>query len=216
MLLISLWLVRDNRFMEYAPNYERTITHTDFNNLIEATTKLEDISTMERVFRWVAGFRMVADRPWVGFGPNSFYTRYYPYTLSAFRTYVSDNPEKSTVHCYFLLLGIEQGIPALVLFLVLGGVLMRYGERYWHKYRKLAKEREPDDPAYATLRQKQHLIMATVVSLVINFNIQLINDMIETIKTGGLFFLCIALLLMVGVDRGQEEQPIDVSSSRDE
>jgi hypothetical protein len=44
------YLSKNERYLALAPNYERTITHTDFNNLIEATYQLEDISTMERVY----------------------------------------------------------------------------------------------------------------------------------------------------------------------
>jgi len=63
--------------------------------------------------------RMAADRPLVGFGPGAFYESYVPYTLSSFQTYVSDNPEKSGIHNYYLMTSVEQGIPGLILFLIL-------------------------------------------------------------------------------------------------
>ena len=71
---------------------------------------MEDISTMERVYRWVAGVEMVKDKPIFGFGPGTFYSAYKAYTLSSFQTYVSDNVDHSTVHNYFLLTFIEQGL----------------------------------------------------------------------------------------------------------
>ncbi|MEM1216123.1 MAG: O-antigen ligase family protein, partial [Bacteroidota bacterium] len=43
--------INENKYLAYAPNYDRTISHENFDNLIEATYKLEDISTMERLYR---------------------------------------------------------------------------------------------------------------------------------------------------------------------
>jgi O-antigen ligase len=95
--------------MDFAPNFERTITHTEFDNLIEATYKLEDISSMERVYRWMAGIEMIKDRFWFGFGPGTFYSNYKAYSISRFQTYVSDNPDQSGIHNYFLMTWVEQG-----------------------------------------------------------------------------------------------------------
>lgn len=71
-----LYLSWNNKYMDFAPDFERTITHTEFDNLIEATYKLEDISSMERVYRWMSGAEMIKDRFWLGFGPGSFYSNY--------------------------------------------------------------------------------------------------------------------------------------------
>ncbi|WP_252407921.1 O-antigen ligase family protein, partial [Escherichia coli] len=62
---------------------------------------------------------MVANKPLTGFGTNSFYPTYKGYTLPAYKTWVSNNPDHSTVHNYFLLTAIEQGLPGLCIFLVL-------------------------------------------------------------------------------------------------
>ena len=56
-------LYTQNNYLQYAPDYNKTITHKDFGNLLEATAKGEDISTMERVYRWVAGFQMIKEEP---------------------------------------------------------------------------------------------------------------------------------------------------------
>ncbi|MGI9159540.1 MAG: O-antigen ligase family protein, partial [Saprospiraceae bacterium] len=72
-LLFAAWVGRGDNWLEFAPDYRRTVTHTRFDNLLEATTKLEDISTMERVYLWVAAVNMIRDKPWLGFGPGTFY-----------------------------------------------------------------------------------------------------------------------------------------------
>ncbi|MGV3639225.1 MAG: O-antigen ligase family protein, partial [Adhaeribacter sp.] len=107
-----LYLQHQNRYLAFAPDYEKTIFHKgDLEKHLQATYKFEDVSGMERVYRWVAALRMGADKPWTGTGPSTFYPVYKKYTVKSFRTYVSDNPEQSTTHNTFLLHLAEQGLP---------------------------------------------------------------------------------------------------------
>ncbi len=186
LLLSALWvasLVDNNRYLKYAPNFEQTVAHKDFESLLSATYKLRDISTMERVYRWVAGFRMVAERPWMGVGPNGFYSHYRSYTIRAFETYVSDNPEKSGIHNYYLMTAVEQGIPGMIFFLLLSLFSLLYGERLYYKLK---------DNRYKLL------LMSALLSHVAILSILLINDMIETVKVGPVFFFNLAII--VGMD----------------
>ena len=173
------YITSDNKYMDYAPKFERAVTHQNFDNLLEATTKGEDISTMERVYRWVAGFRMVGDRPLTGFGPNNFFDNYKSYTVTNFKTYVSDNPDNSTVHCYYLLMAIEQGIIGAVLFLGLVFYFLLRGEQIYHNARST---------------WQRHTIMAAILSMVIILILIMINDLIETDKTGSFFYMNLAIL----------------------
>jgi O-antigen ligase len=119
VILLVGWLAYDNRYISYSPDYEKTITQKKFNDLLNATYKLEDISTIERFYRWVAGYYMVKERPLLGFGPASFYSEYHSYVDRHFTTYVSNNPEHSSIHNYYLMTAVEQGIPGLLILLVL-------------------------------------------------------------------------------------------------
>ncbi|MBL7815326.1 MAG: O-antigen ligase family protein [Saprospiraceae bacterium] len=183
------YLTSHDKYLDYAPRFDRTITHQNFDNLLEATAKGEDISTMERVYRWVAGFQMVSERPLTGFGPNNFFNFYKSYTVTKFKTYVSDNPDGSTVHCYYLLMAIEQGIPGMLLFFVLIFYVLLRGERIYHK----AQERWQRNTAMAAL-----LSFVTILILI------LINDLIETDKIGSFFFMNLAIL--TNLDIGSEEK----------
>lgn len=174
------YLALDNRYLDYAPNYERTITHDDFGNLIEATYKLEDISTMERVYRWIAGAYMSKDKPVFGFGPGNFYNFYVPYTVRSFETYVSDNPEKSGIHSYYLMVLVEQGYIGLAIFLILLFYALLRGERIYHQ----TKDK----------RQKQIVMIALLIIVVISA-LQIINDLLETDKIGPFFFMAMAILV---------------------
>lgn len=175
-----IFMVSDNRFMELAPNYDRTISHEDFDNLIEATYKLEDISTMERVYRWVAGAYLSVAHPGMGVGPGNFVNFYRSYTLDAFRTYVSVNEEGSGIHSYYLMTLVEQGIPGLFFLLLLIAGSLIIGERIYHR---------TADP------EQRALIMAALLSLIVIDSFLIINDLLETDKVGPFFFMNLAIMV---------------------
>ena len=170
----------NNRYLEFAPDYNKTITHQRFDNLIEATAKGEDISTMERIYRWVAGFYMVKERSLLGFGPGNFYNFYKPYTVNSFETYVSDNPERSGIHSYYLMTAVEQGVVGLVIFLLLCCFVLIKGEQLYHQIQN---------------PENRKMLLMTLLSFLIICAILLINDMVETDKVGSFFFINMAILV---------------------
>lgn len=176
----AIYITADNRYLDYAPNYDRTISHEEFDNLIEATYKMEDISTMERVYRWVAAGNMAPQRPVFGWGPGNFVNFYRPYTVTSFRTYVSDNEEGSGIHSYYLMTLVEQGVPGLLLFLAFVGYTLIRGETIYHRLRSPRRRR---------------IVLMALLSIVVIDAFQLINDLLETDKVGSLFFLNLAILI---------------------
>ena len=72
-MLFIFSMVHENNYLDQKPTYEKTITHEDFDDLLSATTKGTDVSTMERVYRWVAAGQMVAEKPWLGLWTGYFY-----------------------------------------------------------------------------------------------------------------------------------------------
>lgn len=178
-LFISFLGTRDNWLM-FAPDYEKTISHQRFDRLLEATTKLEDISTMERVYRWVAASYMMKERPLLGFGPATFYTFYKNYTVSLFRTYVSDNPERSSTHNYFLMVAVEQGLPGLFFFLLFCVIVIMKGETVYHRMRQTSD---------------RGMLLAALLCFVLINILMLMNDFVETDKIGSLFFISAAMIV---------------------
>ncbi|MEM1122602.1 MAG: O-antigen ligase family protein, partial [Bacteroidota bacterium] len=174
------YVAQQNKYLEFAPDFNKAITHKKFENLLDATAKGEDVSTMERVYRWVAGAHMVAEKPWMGFGPNNFYPNYQQYTVNSFTTYVSDNPEHSGIHCYYLMTAVEQGLVGLFLFLLLVFVVLLKGEQLYHTAQSATQRR---------------LVLMVTLSLVIIDALLLINDMVETDKVGAFFFMGMAILV---------------------
>ena len=194
-ILVVSFLVKNNNYLEFNPNFETTVAHTKFDNLLEATYKMEDISTMERVYRWVAAKQMFEDRPLLGFGPGSFYFHYKKYTLGSFKTYVSDNPEKSGIHNYYLMVLVEQGLIGFLIFLGLIISIVLYGERVYHS---LKDEKE------------KNYVMACTISTVVICSLLIINDLIEVDKIGPFFFLNASLIVFFDLKARKEKKQDNV------
>lgn len=186
------WLKNNDRYLYYAHDFKTTIYHEDFKQHLVATYQLKDVSTAERFYRWVAGVRMIKDNSFTGYGPGTFYENYKPYGVPAFKTWVSDNKEHSTVHNYFLLTAIEQGIPGLTFFLVLLGAMFYYSQRLYHRI---------TDAFYKTAA------VTIAVMLVMITTVNFLSDLIETDKVGSLFFLCLSVLVMIDINTRKELQP---------
>ncbi len=180
MVFFIINVTHNNNYLDSQPDYDKTITHTEFDDLLSATTKGQDVSTMERVYRWVAGWQMVASKPHLGFGPGTFTKYYKQYSLFGFTTYVSDNKELSGIHCYYLMTAVEQGIIGALLFLALVYFVLLKGEQVYHRT--------------ASPGRKRVVMMAILTSVVID-GLLLMNDLVETDKIGSFFFLCMALIV---------------------
>jgi O-antigen ligase len=174
------WFAVNNRYLDYRPVYEQTIYHSSFDEHIEATYSMRDLSTAERFYRWIAAVRMSKERPLTGYGPNSFYHEYKPYAVNSFSTYVSENRERSTVHNYFLLLLTEQGLPGLVLFIALFLAMMFYAQHIYHRSRDT---------------WEKGLMMVVLSLLSMTGALIFLSDLMETDKIGSIFFICLGILI---------------------
>ena len=182
LVIISVfWLKQNNRYLQFAHNYQHTIFHEDFNQHLSATYQLKDMSTAERFYRWIAGIRMIDDSWQTGFGPTTFYEHYKSYTVPAFKTWVSQNKEHSTVHNYFLLLVVEQGAVSLLLFLLLIGTAFGYAQNIYKR---------------TTDVFWKHCVTAIAIILVMQCIVNFLSDLIETDKVGSVFYMCLAALVI--------------------
>ncbi|MCH8331305.1 MAG: O-antigen ligase family protein [Bacteroidetes bacterium] len=191
MLVIILFLgfmIRNNQYLEYSTDYKKTIYYDTLGDHLQATMQRLDVSSAERVYRWIAGFRMSTDEWITGFGPGNFYNFYKSYTVNIFTTWVSDNQEKSGVHNYFLMTLIEQGIIGLILFVSLYIAFLVMGERIYHNTR---------DPA------EKYMVMAVLLSNIAILVQIMLSDLIEVDKVGAIFFINIALLVRQDIKNKQ-------------
>jgi O-antigen ligase len=137
---------------------------------------------------------MAEAHPLTGVGPNHFYPAYRSYTVAAYRTYVSSNPERSTVHNYFLLLLSEQGFPALILFVVLLFTMFAYAQNAYHR---------------STNTEDRFLLQALTAMLAMVVILISLSDLIEADKIGSLFYIIAGLL--IGMTSGAHIQRVSQS-----
>jgi O-antigen ligase len=192
VIISTVWLVTDKNYMRFAPDHDRTVFHTNFSEHMLATVEMKDVSTAERFYRWIAGARMLADKPITGFGPNAFYPHYRSYAVNRFETWVSDNKEHSTVHNYFLLTALEQGIIGLILFCALYFGMLLHVQRLYQQFQSRFYKQ-------VTLTVGMVLIMIGVINTM--------SDMIETDKIGSLFWLCLGMVVLLD-SKGKEEREL--------
>ena len=184
VIIFVISLIHNNRYLDYAPEFSKTIYHSDFSEHMAATTTLQDVSSAERIYRWVAAIHMIKDKPVMGFGPGEFYDNYRHYTVNKFITYISRNDEHSTVHNYYLMVTVEQGFIGLAIWITFIFTILVYGQKLYLR----AKE-----------KQDKNFIMALTLSIItILVNISL-SDLIEADKIGTSFFLFIALLVNMDI-----------------
>jgi O-antigen ligase len=183
------WLIQNENYLKFAPDFNTTTQHATIGEHLEATYSLKDVSTVERFYRWIAGLQMVNEELLKGYGPNTFSLHYKEYTVDAFKTWVSNNEEKSSVHNYFLLVSIEQGIPGLLLLCLLLFSMFSIAIKGYHTFK------DPFDKSLS-------MLCGVILSMIVTLN--LLSDLIETDKIGSLFFIILGILIHLQVKRKAE------------
>lgn len=182
MASMLFYLSNDYTFVKYRPNLKYTATQATFGDLLTATFKGTDMSSMERFYRWIAVSRMTQAHPVVGVGPNNFYDNYKPYTSAMFKTWVSRNPERSTTHNYFMFLLVEQGWPATILYAILMVTFFAYAQRIYHR---------TDDRFYK--KATMGIAMMIAAGFINNF----FSELWETHKVASLLYLGLVFLMLL-------------------
>jgi O-antigen ligase len=186
-----VYMIQDNKYVDFRPDYQHTFMRKKFTDHIIATFRGQDMSSMERLYRWVAAVRMSKDEPIKGYGPNTFYYYYKPHAVPMFKTYVSRNFEKSTTHNYFLYMLVEQGWPALLLYAALIWVVIVQAQKTYHRF-------------------KDRFYKICTLGVAMMFGAGFINnffsELIETHKVGSLFYLSLSLLVILSMKSKQLEK----------
>jgi O-antigen ligase len=184
LILAVSFLAYENRFLRFAPDFKKTIYHHNLSDHLESTQTLNDVSSAERLYRWVAAAEMAKAKPLVGFGQGGFVANYRNYTVSLFTTYVSGNFEHSTVHNYLLFLLVEQGIPGLLLFLAFVVYVLIAGQRIYLQTKDTVEKT---------------IVLGVLVAFVVILFDNMLSDLIEAVKVGPFYYFFIALLIIQDV-----------------
>ncbi len=194
IILLMCYMVPNNKYIEFRPDYNNTYMHKSFTDHIISTFRGKDMSSMERLYRWIAAVRMSQDRPVTGYGPRAFYYFYKPYAVTSFRTYVSRNPEQSTTHNYFLYMLVEQGWPAMILYGILMVVIFAKAQKIYHRFKD---------------RFYRHVTIGLAMTIAVGFINNFFSELIETHKVAALFFIPLVLLVVLDQKSRAEAETTD-------
>jgi O-antigen ligase len=189
LALIVAYLSFENRYLSYAPDYKKTIYHHNLSDHLESTQTLNDVSSAERLYRWVAAAEMIKEKPITGFGQGGFVANYRNYAVSLFTTYVSHNFEHSTVHNYLLFIMVEQGLPGLLLFLGFIIYVLIAGQRIYIQTKDTTEK---------------NIVLGILVAFVVILFDNMLSDLIEAVKIGPFYYFFIALLVIQDVKNRKE------------
>lgn len=175
-------MIYNNNYLGLRPDKHENASQETFIDAVTGMFSGKDMSSMERIYRWIASVRMVKENPITGVGPNNFYDHYKNHTVSSFETWVSDNPERSTTHNYFLFLLVEQGYPAMLLYAIFIAYFFARCQNLYHK-----------------TQREDYKIFVSVLAMIMaaNFVNNFFSELIETHKVGAVFYLNIAALIIV-------------------
>jgi len=193
IILLMCYMVPNNKYISFRPDFEHTYMRKDFMDHVIATFRGTDMSSMERLYRWIAAVRMSKERPLTGVGPRAFYYFYKPYAVTSFRTYVSRNTEQSTTHNYFLYMLVEQGWPAMILYAIFMVAVFHKAQRIYHRFK---------DKFYRCVTMG--LAMTIAVGFINNF----FSELIETHKVAALFYIPLAMLIILDKKSRDEAEQI--------
>lgn len=158
-------------------------------NFVEHVRSISNISTdasnLERINRWQAAFRLAAERPLLGWGPGTYQFVYAPYQMSREKTIISTNAgDRGNSHSEYIGPMSEQGIPGMLIVVLLVGVVIYYGLEV---RKKLAD------------RRLRAISLASVVGLVTYFVHGFLNNFLDTDKLSVPVWTFIALLVALDV-----------------
>ena len=113
-------------------------------------------------------------------------------------TYVSRNLEHSTTHNYFLYMLVEQGWPALILYAILVALVFAQAQKIYNRFR---------DKFY------RNCTLGVAMMFAAGFINNFFSELLETHKVGCLFFLAIALLVVLDRKSKEEQKLIEEGST---
>lgn len=167
------------------------------DNLTEQIFSLSNISTdasnLERINRWNCALRMFAERPFVGFGPNTYMFSYAPYQKSSEKTIISTNSgDVGNAHSEYLGPLAESGILGtftLLTVIILTGIS---AFKVYHKSKN---------------KEFRLLAMSAFLGLLSYYVHGFFNNFLDIDKVSILFWGLTALIVTLDVISNTEKEP---------
>ena len=124
VILALAWFNKQDLLVQMQGN--RSMRSSNIQEHITSATNIStSVSNKERLNRWKSAFRMIEDRPFLGFGPGTYQFQYGTYQLPQDMTRISSyHGEKGGVHSEFLKPFVESGVFGFITFM---GIILSVG-----------------------------------------------------------------------------------------
>ncbi|MCQ2272934.1 MAG: O-antigen ligase family protein [Bacteroidales bacterium] len=168
-------------------------------NLVEHLQSMSNISTdasnVERLNRWTSAFRMIEERPVLGWGPGTYQFVYAPFQRYKYHTIITtDFGDGGNAHSEYLGPCSESGIMGLLTVLALAMVVLYCGIRSYSSCH---------DPA------SKRLVFAMTLALVSYFIHGFLNNFLDTDKLSLPFWAAIAVIAIIDAQQKElHQQPM--------
>jgi O-antigen ligase len=131
--LVGAWFLNDQFFGTLQRNTQDS--SDDISEHVQSISNIStDASNLERINRWNSALRMWHERPVVGFGPGTYQFQYAPYQNPYEKTIISTNAgDVGNAHSEYLGPLAEQGLPGMLLVLVLFGLIVWTGVKVLYR-----------------------------------------------------------------------------------
>jgi O-antigen ligase len=177
----------------------RQDSSTDLAEHIRSAANITtDASNLERINRWKAAGRMIAEKPVLGWGPGTYQFLYAPYQLPAERTIISTNfGDRGNAHSEYIGAAADSGVPGALIYVTLLVLLFIQGIRF---------------TIVSTDKKERWLMIALLSGLFTYFIHGFLNNFLDTDKLSAPFWLSIAAIVVLTA-RGRENRSHHHSST---
>lgn len=161
-----------------------------------------DASNLERLNRWASGWRMLEERPWLGWGPGTYMFQYAPFQKPNEKTIISTNAaDVGGIHSEYLNPLVEMGIPGFVLFLLIIGFSLQRAMSLYYRLQ---------DPYI------KNTLLIAMLGLATYLTHGILNDYLDIDKTALLYWSFLAMITAIDVYHSHDETPQQLPSPGNE
>ncbi len=198
LLLASLILFsqQDKILMSLRRNQTESKTKkTDVEKQLKSMVNVSnDVSNLERINRWNSAFRMIEEKPFLGFGYGTYQHQYFAYQKESEMTSISiRNPQArylsgtgGTTHSEYLLMTSENGILAGLTFTLL------VFSSIWFMLKNLKQ--------LSSKSYEYYVIMGLGMSLTTYIVHSFFNNFLDTSKISFVFYAMLAALVSLDIN----------------
>ncbi len=189
--LVLLLLSWNTIIMKLEKN--RQDASSDLSEHVQSMSNIStDASNLERLNRWSAAWRMFQERPVFGWGPGTYAFVYAPFQHSQDLTIISTNAgDLGNAHSEYIGPLCEQGLPGMLLMLLLVAIVYIYGNRL---YKKLP----PGD--------LRNLTLTILAALTTYFTHGVLNNYLDMDKAAVPFWAFLAMLCAIEIYHQQKKE----------